>query len=202
MIEPLQPFDVIPEPVALGLAVLLLDPQQWINRRVERVAYLDRVTVRRHISVDFDVPPADKLPGRTVDNQRFLPIAQFAKDKLVNFDLRDHEDLSIPMLTAEQNGRVSSALLLAFARLHGEHKLDPIVDRYIPRLVTARSEAERELAWNRIFQRGTSVGEHLLRRPAFVAIADNLRRNFILYLPVSEPDAGTRKIIKLGFDAP
>jgi len=142
-----------------------------------------------------DSDKADDGPG-------YLPIAQFAKSKLVNFDLRDMDGTAIPMLTAEQNGKLSTELLSAFARLYGDDKIDPLVERYIPRLVNARSNNDRSLAWHRIFEPGTSVGASLRDRPALVAIADNLRRNFVLYLPVVAEEVGTRKIVKLAFDAP
>jgi hypothetical protein len=106
------------------------------------------------------------------------------------------------MLTAEQNGVLSSALLLAMARLNGLDQIDSVVEHYIPRLVNSRNTKERELSWHRIFEPGTSVGAHLKARPVFVALADNLSRNFILYIPTKHLIVGERQIVKLAFDAP
>jgi hypothetical protein len=184
--------------LALRLAALVLEPQQWIHRRVEQVSYLDQETIHRRITVDFDIP--DLI--RSLDAPIYLPIAQFAKRKLVNFDLRDADGTALAMLTAEQNGCLSTALLLALAKLYDEQPIDSIVERYIPILVQARSESEGELAWRRIFQKGTSVGDYLRGRPGFVDVADNLLRNFILYLPVDAEEAGARRIVKMSFDDP
>ena len=35
---------------------LLLDPHRWIHRRVERIQFIDRQTIRRQVSVDFTLP--------------------------------------------------------------------------------------------------------------------------------------------------
>jgi hypothetical protein len=183
---------------ALNLCVLVLEPEEWIHRRVEQVSYLDHNTIRRRITVDFDVPDLDSTAGETL----YLPIAQFAKHKLVNFDMRDANGRALSMLTAEQNGHLSTALLTTFARLGGEDQVDSVTEKYIPVLVHAVTERDRMLAWGRIFQPGTAVGERLLQRPAFVAVATNLRTNFILYLPVSAKEAGSRKIVKIAFDSP
>jgi hypothetical protein len=183
---------------ALNLCVLVLEPENWIHRRVEQVAYLDHNTIRRRITVDFDVPNFGVSPNETL----YVPIAQFAKHKLVNFDMSDADGTSLTMLTAEQNGRLSTALLMALARLYGNENIDGITEKYISLLVRATTGEERTRAWTRIFQAGTATGEHLLRRSGFVAVATDLRTNFILYLPVTAEEAGRRKIVKIAFDAP
>lgn len=183
--------------LALRLAALILEPQQWIHRRVEQVSYVDQETVRRHITVDFDVPSL----GPSEEGTFYVPLAQLAKRKLVNFDLRDAHGAALAMLTAEQNEHLSASLLLALANLDDRGLIDSIVERYIPLLVKARSEEEGRLAWDRIFQKGTAVGDHLRERPGFEATADNLRRNFVLYLPVSAQETGGRRIVKMAFDA-
>lgn len=183
---------------ALNLCVLVLEPETWIHRRVEQVSYLDHNTVRRRITVDFDVPKLDS----NGEEAQYVPIAQFAKHKLVNFDMRDASGTALTMLTAEQNGHLSTALLMALARLHGDEQIDNTTEEYIHALVRATTEDERKIAWEHIFQPDTAAGQYLSQRPGFVAVATDLRTNFILYLPVSPKDAGTRKIVKIGFDAP
>lgn len=190
--------DAVPLTTALNLCVLALEPETWIHRRVEQVSYLDHNTVRRRITVDFDVPKFATHANGT----SYLPVAQFAKHKLVNFDMRDATGTALTMLTAEQNGLLSTALLMALAKLDGDDRIDSIVERYIPVLIHATTDHERDNAWNRIFQPNTSVGDYLLQRPAFVAVATELRTNFILYLPVTLDEAGARKIVKIAFDSP
>jgi hypothetical protein len=188
----------VPADVALGLAVLILEPERWINRRVEHVTYLDESTVRRNITVDFDVI----RPDPEASFPRYVPIAQFVKSSLVNFDLRNADDRRLTMLTSAQNGCLSAAMLLALAELYETQPIDSIVEKYIPLLVNSRTEADGTFAWNRIFQPDTTVGTQLQSRHGFSGLADNLRRNFVLYLPISEDMQGTRQVVKLAFDAP
>lgn len=180
----------------LQIAPLLLEPQSWINRRVEQVAYLDQKSVRRHVTVDFTVPSSQGVDG-TVP---YVPIAQLSKEKLVNFDLRDAHGDALTMLTAEQSTAISASILLSVALLQEGDDVDLITEKHIPRLV-AGDEDERALAWQRIFPPGP-VGERMLANPGLKTLATELRDNFVLYLPVSEADAGTRKIIKFAFDGP
>jgi hypothetical protein len=96
-----------------------------------------------------------------------IPIAFVRKTALINFDLRDERDNAVPLLTRQQNARVSAAALLQLAYLLRPDLMDSLIDRYVPDLVDA-SESEsrrRELAWGRIFMGRTSVGRHLGSRP-------------------------------------
>jgi hypothetical protein len=193
--------DVTDEPdisdeTAYFLGGLLLRPRDWIHRRVEHVSYIDERSAHRRISIDFEVPASvTEIPAPV-----YLPVAQFAKGKLTNFSIRDSSGRSLPMLTAEQNGHLSSALLLAMAKFYGGDLIDSIVERYVPVLVMG-PQSERDLAWDRVFQKGTGVGTHLLSQAPFVAVARDLARNFVLYLPVSKREAGKRRIVKLAFDS-
>src|SRR5262245_34858624 len=85
---------------ALLLGGLLLRPQGWMHRRVEQVSYIDARTIRRRISMDFDVP--DNAILRTTHGPIYLPVARFAKRKLSRFDLRDATGQALPMVTAER----------------------------------------------------------------------------------------------------
>ncbi|HLB21365.1 MAG TPA: hypothetical protein VK605_04610 [Solirubrobacteraceae bacterium] len=182
---------------ALNLALLVLEPRSWINRRVEQVGYLDEKTVRRRITIDFTVPRfedgSESLP--------YVPVAQLAKHKLVNFDLRDASGSALPMLTAEHNERLSSSLLLAVARRVGGDDVDSITEKYIPKLVGGTPD-EREFAWRRIFPPDGPVGDRLLEISWLKTLATEVRNNFILYMPIGAWDSGARRIIKLAFEAP
>jgi hypothetical protein len=195
--------NVLTDEISPGLASyvggLLLTPQTWIHRRVEQVSYLDPTTVRRRISIDFEIP-ATRF-ARNGAGPLYVPIALFAKRLLTGFDLRDSSGRSLAMVTKEENGRLSSAVLLGVARGLAGDLVDSVEEEYIPRLVRAADDEERERAWKRIFQPGTSVGSHLEAQPAFVALASDLALNFVLYLPVQPREAGMRRIVKLGFDS-
>jgi hypothetical protein len=113
-----------------------------------------------------------------------LPIAEFAKNTLVHFDFCTADGVPIAMLTAEQNSRLSSALLLTLARLEASVLIDTVAERHIARLVRASLDADRELAWQRLFPADISTKEYRERWPALLTVADNLSRNFVVYVPV------------------
>jgi hypothetical protein len=187
--------------LALRLARLALDPSAWINRRVERVTYLDESTVRRFISVDFTVPSGPTDASVAVD---FVPLALFAKEKLTNFDLRDGQGAALPMLTAAENGRLSSGILLAVAQARLGLDFDSLSEKYIPRLVfsTAMNESERELALARILQPGTAAGQRILEHPELTTLAVDFADNFMLYLPMTGNTPGQRLVVKIAYDSP
>jgi hypothetical protein len=195
--EPKSVSAISPE-LALLLGSLFLFPSDWIHRRVEQVAYLDESTLQRRISIDFDVPPFDE----NIAGQPYVPLAQFVKRNLINFSLSEPHGPSLPMITAEGNGYLSSAMLLAMAHHYGDGLIDSVVENYIPHLVRATTEQERDLARGRIFQPNTSVGAQLLSQTPFVAVANDLAFNFVLYLPVTRQEIGMRRIVKISFEAP
>ena len=116
----------IPKHQALLLGVLLLGPQQWIHRRVEQVSYIDASTVRRRISIDFEVPDGSIV--RDAPGPVYVPIAQLAKRTLSRFDLRDSDGCSLPMVTKEENAHISTAMLLAVARQLVGDLVDSVVE--------------------------------------------------------------------------
>lgn len=198
---PRKPTD-LPVADALRIGLLALAPQRWIHRRVEELSYIDLVSSRRRISLDFTVPEGVSGHSQESPYPLFLPMAQFVKRPLTRFDLHDVSGESIPMLTSRENGVISTAVLLALARLQRERLVDPIVEKYLPRLVYATTGPERELAIHRIFDPRTEVGRTLWADAPFRTLALELSRNFMLYLPASTHDAGRRRIVKLAFDAP
>ena len=96
----------IPKHQALLLGVLPLGPQQWIHRRVEQVSYIDASTVRRRISIDFEVPDGSIV--RDAPGPVYVPIAQLAKRSLSRFDLRDSDGCSLPMVTRDRLGKLTA----------------------------------------------------------------------------------------------
>ncbi len=150
--------------------------------------------------MDFSIPagaPQDPTLGPIV------PIAFLRKVALTNFDLRNEDDQAIPLLTKEQNARVSAAALLQLAYFARPELMDRFIDEYVPELVRAsESDADtRELAWSRIFMPKTSVGAHLSSRPEFVALARDLSRYFVAYA-VAEAAPYQRRVLKFRYEAP
>ncbi|MFL5909704.1 MAG: hypothetical protein ACJ768_03930 [Gaiellaceae bacterium] len=184
--------------LALRLGQLAIDPRSWINRRVERVTYLDASTVRRWISIDFTVPPL--TPGGETP-MPYVPLGHLEKRKLTNFDLRAEDGRALPMLTSRENGLLSSAILIARGRARLPGPIDSLAEKYIPRLVFSKVEGDRALAWERIFRPGTEVEQEILADNGFSTLADDLAEGFILYLATSSSTVGERRIVKLSFDS-
>jgi hypothetical protein len=184
---------------ALFVAGHALSVQTWVNRRVERIEYLDERSTRHRVSIDLTIP-AGWPHGDAGAALMPLPIAQFVKRSLTAFDFVDEDGRSIPMLTAQQNGAISSELLQAVAAVPRPELIDQIVERYIPALVFSSNESQRRFALRMLFQPGTEVGRVLWSFPPFQALALELGANFIVYLPVDPKDAGRRRVVKLAFD--
>ena len=180
------------------MGLLALAPKLWIHRRVEEITYLDAVSSRRRISLDFTVPPGLDVTGQ---RQIYVPLTQFSKTPLTRFDLLTETGRAIPMLTASENARLSTSVLLALARLERPELLDSVAEAYIPLLVRAINEGDRNLALDRIFDERVEVGRVLSGNVAFRTLALEMARNFILYLPVGARDAGSRRIVKFAYDA-
>jgi hypothetical protein len=98
--------------IAVAAGALLEDQAGWRHRRVETLTMLSHEQVRRHVSVDFTVPPELREGLRLSHADEFaVPLAFLAKRPLVHFDLRNEEGHAIPLLTAEQNTMIGRELL-------------------------------------------------------------------------------------------
>jgi hypothetical protein len=184
--------------VARRIGDLALDPAAWIRRRVEQVSYIDQTATRRRVSIDF-VVPGHGTPERPVP---FAPLAQFAKQKLVDFDLHDSAGLPLPMLTTQENSRISEQVLRSFAGDVAGALDDPIVGRAIAALVRSSGGRGRDEAWSRLFDPRVSVGRSLAGNDEVRVLASELTRNFVLYVPVpSDASPGDRMMVKLAFEA-
>jgi hypothetical protein len=91
---------------------------EWVNRRVQTIELLDVDTVHLRISVDFRVPA--ELPGalRIGGAEVYLlPLAVLPRrNSLAYFDVCDESGTSLPMLTRQENSRLTGAMLTTAAR--------------------------------------------------------------------------------------
>ena len=109
-------------PEALGQAAdvsleLTLRGPAWVNRRVETIELVDQVVVRQSVSIDFRLPK--HLPGGfVVDVRRHhaLPLLLLTRrTDLAAFDVTDESGRSLPMLTRNENARLTGLMLLSAA---------------------------------------------------------------------------------------
>jgi hypothetical protein len=99
------------EAIAEAADVLLRYQGAWRHRRVETITVLDHEQMRRHVSVDFTVPEAQREGLRISAEEFVVPLALLEKRSLVHFDLRNEEQHSIPLLTADQHRAIARELL-------------------------------------------------------------------------------------------
>jgi hypothetical protein len=126
-----------------ALAQLLLNQREWAFRRVESIEFVDVDTVRRRVSLDFDVSAA---PGLSV-LPKVVPFALLAREIPVKFDLFDETGVRVSLLTAAQGGAATYGALAALAR------------RVLGRIPSVRTLAGlRELA----FATDAVTAEHLV----------------------------------------
>lgn len=88
----------------------------WVNRRVECMEFLDTRAVRRHISVDFDVP-ADS-PSILVGEQQFrlVPITNLPKGSLVAFDIKDENGSALWLPTSDYSSNILASTVAYWAK--------------------------------------------------------------------------------------
>ena len=67
--------------------------------------------LRRHVSIDFTVPEAQREGLRISAEEFVVPLALLAKRPLVHFDLRNEEQHAISLLTADQHRTIARELL-------------------------------------------------------------------------------------------
>lgn len=177
-------------------AALLLPGDDWVRRRVETISFVDRRLVRRHVSIDFEVP---KIRKGVSEDSGLVPISIIDKwPPLLNFDLRSRSNLPLPLLTTKENACMDEALLLAIAeRLKGA---DSDLPNQIHRL-THREQGEAVDAFDRIVEYLRCVDSCQGTRDRLLSLADTLCGSSILWVPTDEP-VGQRTIVKFAYDAP
>jgi hypothetical protein len=190
------PGEVIEEragDIAEAADVLLRYQGAWRHRRVETVTVLSHEQMRRHVSIDFTVPEGQREGLRISPDEFVVPLALLDKRALVNFDLRNEEQHSIPLLTADQHRAIVRELLYRLLddelpdegfEAAGELIEDVLADE--PQDVEARIAALE--------------AAHGVELPDFRATASELSRRFILWAIVRGVDR--RRVFKFAYEEP
>lgn len=179
----------------------------WVNRRVETVELLDVDTVRLHLSIDFRIPTA--LPGAEdlAKKTYFLPLTVLQRrTNLAYFDLRDEAGTAVPMLTRQENARLTGAVLVAAARLalrgHDDLELDAALIAYLATIPT-KTPAESRVFVRSVLDPNNSLlypdrrlAETLLSDPEFRDLLGLCAFCSFIHVPVTAK-AGERRIIKV-----
>ena len=185
---------------------LLLDTTSWIHRRVERVRYTERETLKWHFSVDLTIKKSFRPFEEHADgsNTYFLPLALLRKwPPLMNLDLRDERDRPLPLLTSEKNRRVDAAALAGVA---AGKAASPVATKMLEGVATATSIEEAEARLNGL---ANHVESEVLPGLTTANAADDWRRilllstnfawNSLLWARI-KGYPGQRQLVKVGFE--
>lgn len=184
--------------------ILLLDTEQWIHRRVERVQYAESDLLRWHFSVDFTI--TEKFP--CFENRGngsgiyYAPVALLRKwPPLLNLSVRDEAGRPIPLLTLDKNRRVDAEALIglmpradpAIAAIlrsivfastveDAKSKLDQLALGLLNRVLPSVQTAEEAESWRRVN-----------------VLATNFAWNSLLWVRVEGRDSH-RQVVKVSFE--
>jgi hypothetical protein len=184
--------------------------RRWVNRRVETFQFLDADTVRRRMSVDFQLEAFAPLQGKSA----YVPLMILAKRDLRNLDVVDEEGHPLSVLTTTANARVAARGLEMILRPLWPPAL-AFPRQEIREIVMGSPEAAAGVA-RRALALGGSIAGPLAQRVQEVpqqyqeelndwienvkALVQELAGGFLLLVPI-ELVPGKRRIIKFSYDA-
>jgi hypothetical protein len=186
------PGEVIEEraaDIAEAADVLLRYQATWRHRRVETITVLTHEQVRRHVSIDFTVPEAQREGLRLSAEEFVVPLALLSKRPLVHFDLRNEEQHAISLLTAEQHRTIARELLYHQLEDEGIEGADELIEAV---LADEPQDVEHLI--------GALEETHGLELADFRAIATVLSHSFIVWAVVRGLDR--RRVFKFAVDEP
>lgn len=184
--------------------VMLVGAKDWVNRRVEKVRFVNESTALRSISLDF-LLPSSKPGFSTSAGHRLIPLSLLRKRPLRSFDVRDETGAPLPLLTREQNGWVAWSTLVALSQFVTEEA------GLASPLPSAISEDLRSIAiehpddattfLGRMWDWDTPSGHHrevLMEDDGTRDLIEDLAEKFLLIVPV-EDSASKRRIVKFRY---
>jgi hypothetical protein len=181
---------------------LILASPEWVHRRVESVSFRDDRTVRRRVSVDFSVPAAAPVLVVNGCRYRLLPLTIMRRKSLVNFDLRDEADASVPLLGLRQNQAVTHALAEAWAcAVLDVDDLDVPERDFVHDLVNGTQE---QLSAACAFADGAHAPpglRSLVTDRRFIPVKTRLTEDFVMFVLAPDDHPG-RRIYKFRYDEP
>jgi hypothetical protein len=195
--------------LGLIMFILISDWKQWVDRRVETIRFLDPDTVRRQVSVDMTVPALPAVLRHEGKPLRLMPLGLLRKRRLVQFDLLDESHRVLPLLSSRSNGALAAATLAQAARAFAQKPGSTLPPRLAADLWAIATEPAQEAlkVWTRLAQAdpndpGDVQWRHTLTRKwRFMALANDLARNFMVVTPL-QCDPGDRRVIKFAYTEP
>lgn len=179
---------------------------RWIHRRVESAVLQDESTIRRHLTVDFEVPNQDSDAG----DPCLLPLVLLRKSPpVLHIDLKDEEGKSLPLLTRSENAQISArALASVVEHAIGAHA-HPLLMQTCRRIAVEPPPAAAEafgslldilrshttnLSPQQRYRRSLRVGRA-------IQIARSMIGNSVIWVPVGNARSD-RRVVKFAYDEP
>lgn len=191
--------------VALRAAPLLVHPHLWINRRKETVEFIDARRIRRRVSLDFTLPHSEQTTMRlaNVGPAALVPLAMLEKAPLRGFSVTDENGRALPVLTRQQNGRLSAEMLSGLARavLGASTPLPKSIEHDLSTIAcSSRVDARDALSRLRAQSGGASAQRATLWSHQFFRhLAEGLVENFVLLVQLAA-EPGERRIVKFEYE--
>jgi hypothetical protein len=135
--------------IANAVLGLLVAGPRWRHRRVETLDPLSGTLVRRRISLDFSVPSEfhdglrltmDGRPSPDGGGPFVVPLAWLARRQLVDFDLRDRSNRSVPLALGEQTAVITRDVLLLAAIESGLDRTSALAGDVVDLVLEASSD--------------------------------------------------------------
>ena len=173
----------------------------WVKRRVETVDFLGAGSLRRRVSVDFQIPDSEFLYGVS---PRAVPLALLEKRPLVDFDITDESGSVLPIGTRAENCFAAWSMLAAAASVEIEYldvdvALLDIEDLWNDLRVIAFGEPAAALQMLSSFETTPDpIRSGLAASSYFDSVARTLAALFMLLVPV-RGTPGDRRVIKFQY---
>jgi hypothetical protein len=198
---PVEEIEERASDIAVAADVLLRRQAAWRHRRVETLTVLSHEQVRRQVSIDFTVPADYRELLQLSDAGEYaVPLAVLDKRPLVHFDLRNEEQQSVPLLTADQGRMIGRELL--YLRLDADLADQEADDEAVTPAAGPLIEAVLADDARRLEARIDALeADHgLAPLTEFRATAAFLSRGFVVWAVVYGLER--RRVLKFAFDEP
>ena len=186
---------------------LALYPQEWIERRVEGVQFMDDTTVRQRVSVTLRHPQPGFFSDAARPNEGqliYVPLALLSKRTLRKLDVAYEDGATFAVPATARNGELTSLGLSeavwGYSETRGRAGLSARSLEVLDLLVRApRDKAEPLL--DMIKDADEELGQVLMEPNEFRGLTFDLAENFMLLAPVTY-EAGVERVVKYSYSLP
>lgn len=179
---------------------LVLEPQEWIHRRVETVAFLPNGETRRRLSWDFTVPPDGEI---AVSAHRIaVPLTLLRKQRLMRLDVYDQTGSSLPVWGQADNGALAQAALEAGLKIAQDGDITGDQSEIIRSVVHAVSLMSVQQKVDSLFTNLPAATSEEVDdlRTVLRALAESLADSFIFVVEMPLETVGRRSLVKMNYD--